>query len=155
MPRNLSLFVSTLTRGIGALANTGRSTLVFVDSQRDVYVGIAASVTGSVAGAIIAFVVTSFVLDRFDDGGGTTLALLAGWVALSAGAGAASYIAAAPFTRNAAAIAFSVFIWTGLLVYPGIVVHGLLDVQPEALVVFGGLFAGLVSAVLVSRIDPA
>jgi len=125
------------------------------ESHRDLYVGIAASVTGSVAGAIIAFVVTSLVLDRIDGGAGSTLALLAGWFVLSVAAALASFVAASPFSPNAGPVAFSVFVWSGLLVYPGIVVHEVLHVAPGALVVFGALFAGLLSAVLVLRIDPA
>lgn len=126
-----------------------------LEPRRDLYVGIAASVTGSVAGGIIAFVVTRVVLSQVDGGAGSLLALLAGWFALSVGAAAASFIAASPFSRIAGPVAFSVFIWSGLLVYPGIVIHEVLDVPPGALVVFGALLAGLLSAVLVSRIDPA
>jgi hypothetical protein len=125
-----------------------------LEPRRDFYVGIAASVTGSVAGAIIAYVVTRIILDQVDGTAGSTLALLGGWFALSVGAAAASFIAAAPFTRTAAPVAFSVFVFSGLLVYPGIVVHRLFDVAPGPLVVFGALLAGMASAILVARIDP-
>ena len=125
-----------------------------LEPRRDFYVGIAASVTGSVAGAIIAYVVTRIVLEQVDGAAGSTLALLAGWVALSVGAGLASFVAAAPFTRTAAPVAFTVFVFSGLLVYPGIAVHRFFHVSPGPLVVFGALLAGLASAVLVARIDP-
>jgi hypothetical protein len=119
------------------------------------YTSVVATVAGSVAGAVTAFVIIDLILMHLDGGPAAVVVSLAGWLVLSAAAGAASYAASAPFSRSAAPIAFSVFVWAGLLVYPGIVLHAIFDIPAPSLVVSGAALAGLTSAVLVARIEPA
>jgi hypothetical protein len=116
---------------------------------------VVATVAGSIAGAVSAFMLIDLILTRIEGGPASVVALLCGWLVLSVAAGASSYAATAAFSRSAAPIAISVFVWIGLLVYPGTVVHLLFDVPVPSLVVGGAALAGLTSAVLVYRVETA
>ena len=115
--------------------------------------GVAAASAGSVAGAVIAFMAARWLVTTVEGSWQEALAVVAGWLLISVAAGATAWAATAPFWRYAPITGFSVFILTGILVYPAFALHRLAGVQIGVLVVGGALIAGAVSHWLVVRLD--
>ena len=115
--------------------------------------GIAAASAGSVAGAVIAFTVAHWLVTTVEGSWQEALAVVAGWLLISLAAGATAWATTAPFWRYAPITGFSVFVLTGVLVYPAFALHRLAGVQIGVLVVAGGMIAGSVSHWLVVRLD--
>jgi hypothetical protein len=115
--------------------------------------GAAAAAAGSVAGAVLAFLVAQWALRHADATWLDAAVVIGGWALISIAAGATAWLATAPFWRYAPITGLSVFVVAGLLVYPAFAIHQLAGVESSVLVVAGSLLAGVVAHWLVVRLD--
>jgi hypothetical protein len=121
------------------------------DRRRELIFATLTAVAGAVVGAVIGYLVAEAV----NAAAPGFVALLAGWATGSVVAGLTAYLAAKLFSENAAPLAFSVFAFTGVLVYPGIALYALFQPPLPPLLLVGAVLAGVLAGVFVTRLSPA
>jgi urea transporter len=149
--RYLCLRIGAALRAIESSSGPARYTAAMSGRRRELILATLTAVAGALVGAVIGYLVADFV----DRSAPDLAALLAGWATGSVAAGLTSYAAAKLFSDNAAPLAFSVFAFTGVVVYPGIALYAVFEPPLRALLVFGAVLARVFSGVLVTRLDPA
>lgn len=121
------------------------------DRRRELMFATPTAITGALVGAVIGYLVAEAV-NAVAPG---LVALLAGWATGSIAAGLTAYVAARLFSDNAAPLAFSVFAFTGVLVYPGIALYALFEPPLRPLLLIGAVLAGVLAGVFVTWLSPA
>ena len=122
-----------------------------LESRKELVYATVTAIAGALIGAVVGYLVADGLTGRIPG----FAALLVAWAAGSIVAGITSYAAARTYTANAGPLAFSVFVFSGVMVYPGIALYAVFEPPLRPLLLVGAILAGAISAVLVTRLNPA